>query len=674
MLLWLATCAVLGQADAVASAPSPEAAGADAGIAAAPRSGPAAAVAPEVKADEPVDRARQTVVTGTRTAQKLEDVVVPTEVITRVQIERLGARDLAQLLQQQPGVELVYTNRGVGLRLQGLDPEYVLVLVDGQRVAGRAGNMTDITRFSLREVERVEIVKGPAAAVYGADAIGGVVNLVTRRPQAKLEGAARGMFGTLLEGDVRGNVGSKLDAVELRAGGGYRTRNPFDWRPADAATSGPGVRRSDADLDVSWNPSERLRAWARSSYALTDLTGVDLNDTGAVFDRYQRTEQFDAWVGTRAAPSAASAITVRGHYGLFRDQFLLDQRGSRALDDYSANLTRLWEGYALAEGQVASHQLSGGLEAVSESLRSSRIDPTFVVRQRGGAFVQDTWVAEGLVHGLVVEPGVRFDLDSQFGGAPSPRVAVKLAPRPQLTVRASWGLGFRPPTFSELYLQFANPAIGYVVQGNAALKPERSNSFNLSADYRLPLEGWTISASAWHNRLVNLINISANGIPNPDDPVHFGYENVADAYTQGLEVGGRIRLSSGTYLDLGAMLLDARDVTRQRDLEGRSKYRASAQLASRYRPAKLEMMIRASWAGPRPFYVGQGLGFANVLGLGEERVVYAPGYFDLEAQVGYAVRPWAKVIVNGYNLLNAGDQDFNPRPPRGVLGGLQVDL
>ena len=82
-------------------------------------------------------------------------------------------------------------------------------------------------RFSLREVERVEIVKGPAAALYGADAMGGVVNLITRRPQKPIEASVRGMFGSLLEGDIRGNVGSKLGPFELRGGGGYRTRLPY---------------------------------------------------------------------------------------------------------------------------------------------------------------------------------------------------------------------------------------------------------------------------------------------------------------------------------------------------------------------------------------------------------------------------------------------------------------
>ncbi|MFO0599399.1 MAG: TonB-dependent receptor [Myxococcaceae bacterium] len=628
---------------------------------------------PDAGIEDELDRRRLTVVTGTRTERRAADTIVPTEVITRQQIEQLGVRDLPQLLQQQAGVEMVYTNRGTGLRLQGLDPEYVLILVDGQRISGRSGAFTDITRFSLRNVERVEIVKGPAAALYGADAIGGVINLITRRPRKTFEGAIRGMFGTLLEGDIRGHVGSKLGPFEIRAGGGYRTRNPYDWRPEDVATSGAGLKRADGDLEVAFVPDESLRVWARAGYTFTDLNGVDINTSNAVFDRYQRTEQFDSWVGVTKAFGADTSATVRGHFGLFRDQFLVDQRGSRALDDYSVNLTRLWEGFGQVNHRIAGHTLTAGVEGFSELLDSTRINPPRVQRGRVGIFVQDEWVLNEATK-FAVAPGFRVDMDTQFGAAPSPRLAIKVDPLPQLTVRTSFGLGFRPPTFSELYLQFSNAGVGYVVKGNSKLQAEHSASVNLAVDYRLPIEGWGLSASAWHTSLNNLINVTAYTVPNPDDPTTFNYENVANAYTQGVELSGRARLSKGTYLDLSYMGLDARDLTRNRPLEGRSNHRVNLSLTTKYRPVGLEAVVRATYHSERPFYSGSGLGFANVLGTGVEHTIMAPGYFDLEVQVTWVFREWARVFVNGYNLLNSGDQDFNPRPPRGIIGGVQLEL
>lgn len=624
--------------------------------------------------DERPDPSRATVVTGARGERRAGDAVQPTEIITRAQIEALGVRDLPQLLQQHPGVEMVYTSRGTGLRLQGMDPEYVLILIDGQRVAGRSGAFTDISRFSLREIERVEIVKGPAAALYGADAIGGVINLITRRPTRKFEGSARGMFGTLMEGDVRGYVGSKLGPVELRAGGGYRTRQPYDWDKRDPATSGAGVKRADADLEVAYAPDENLRVWARTQYVFTDLNGVDLNESGAVFDRYQRTEAFDTWLGYRQRFNGKTTATLRGHFGLFKDQFLVDQRGSKALDEYSVNLTRFYEAVGQVDHQVGNHTVTAGVEGYYERLNSTRIAPTLVMRGRVGVFLQDEWlISTGTGPKMTLSTGFRADVDTQFGWAPSPRIAFKVDPIPELTVRAAFGLGFRPPSFSELYLRFSNTGIGYIVEGNPKLQAERSASVNLSADWRLPLQGWVLSASAWHTGVTNLINVSASGAPNPDDPVIFGYENVSAAYTQGAELSLRTRISRGTYFDLGYMGLDARDVTRNRPLEGRSNHLLNATLTAKYSPFGLELVVRGTWHSPRPYYVGVASGYANVLGLGSDQTVMAPGYFDLEAQLSYTWR-WFRVFVNGYNLLNSGDQSYNPRPPRGVIGGLQVDI
>ena len=150
---------------------------------------------------------------------------------------------------------------------------------------------------------------------------------------------------------------------------------------------------------------------------------------------------------------------------------------------------------------------------------------------------------------------------------------------------------------------------------------------------------------------------------------------MARAYTQGVELNGRVKLPvRSTYLDLAYMFVDARDLTRDRPLEGRSRHRVNTQLTTRYRPWNLEAVVRGSWVSRRVYYLGVGGGIANVLGSGEDTATGAPAFVDLEAQVTYRFpRSGIELFVNGYNLLNAGDQQFNPRPPRGVLGGIQWD-
>jgi len=608
----------------------------------------------------------QTVVTGSRTERRLEDAVTPTEVITRAQIDATGARDLGALLQQHQGVELEYSFRGVGVRLQGLDPEYVLILVDGERVSGRIGNTIDLSRYSMRDVERIEIVKGPAAALYGSDAIGGVINLITRRVQNDWEGMLRASAGTREDYDFRGHGAMKRGPFELRLGGGYRQALSYDLDPRDAATSGPGFRRFDGDAALVFTPKDWIAITGKIGYLRRDENAIDISPTGATFDRRGRQEQFDASLKGVFTPTEKTHVTLRGRQSLFRDQLLQDQRGARDYDQYTQNVSRLWEAALQLDQKVGQHTLTGGLELLSEILSSPRLSTGHAEHQRYAALVQDEWdfLSEGGPR-LKVAPGIRVDVDTQFGAAASPRLALKLDPTSAFTIRASWGMGFRAPSFTELYLLFDNASVGYVVEGNPDLQPETSSSVNLAVDWRPPLQGFLVSASVFRTDLTNLITVNTNDTPNPDNPTLYRYGNVASAYTQGLEVSGRARLSRGTYFDLGYTFLDTRDNVLHRALEARAAHKVNASLTARYPSIGLEAMVRSSWVGPRPFYID-----ADADGVQETK--WVKGYVDLEAQVSWTFRDWLRIFVHGFNLLNAGDATYLPRPPRGVLGGIEV--
>lgn len=620
------------------------------------------------------DRARgQTVITGTRTPSRREDAVVPTEVITRAQIESAGVRDLGQLLTQQPGVDVVYTFRGAGIRLQGLDPEYVLILVDGERVTGRVGTTIDLSRFSLRDVERIEIVKGPAAALYGADAIGGVVNLITRRVTRPWEASLRLQAGNSFKGgqndewDVRAHGGMKRGPFEVRAGGGYRGGRGYDLDPTDAATTGPGAWRYDGDLAVLFAPTPRFEAKGRVAYLRRDSEAVDVAPSGAVFDRRGRLEQLDASLGARARPTSSTDLSARVRFGFARDQLLQDQRGAVFLDTYSQNIDRLWEGELQLDQKLGQHLLTVGAAVLTEGLRSPRLTNLEAFRYRFSGFVQDAWdtVIPGTRTKLTVLPGFRVDYDSQFGGAPSPRLALKADPSPRVSLRAAWGMGFRPPSFQELYLLFENSAVGYLVQGNPDLEPEHSHGLNLSFDWKPPLEGWVVSLSAFRTWILDLIAVNTDQPVDPDNPALFGYANVARAYTQGVEASARIRISSGTYLDLGYMLLDARDELTGRYLEGRAAHRANASLSAKYRTLGLEGTVRATVTSPRPFYEDSD-------GDGVEDTVWSPVAADLDVQVGYRYRSLFTIFVGVTNLIGTGDARWVPRPPRQFYAGAQI--
>ncbi len=152
------------------------------------------ALAQTAEPDSTLDRV---VVTATRTAAALEDVAVPTTVIGAAQIEADGSLRLNDVLEDLPGLELTDGLGGTGIQIQGLDPAYTLILIDGQPVVGRTAGVLDVSRLSVRGIERVEVVRGPSSSLYGSDALAGVVNLVTgvpSEPALRLRGRA-GSFG-----------------------------------------------------------------------------------------------------------------------------------------------------------------------------------------------------------------------------------------------------------------------------------------------------------------------------------------------------------------------------------------------------------------------------------------------------------------------------------------------
>ena len=181
--------------------------------------------------DEPDE---EIVITGTRTEKPRGESPVPVEVIDREAIEASGAEDLAELLEDHPGVDLRMTVVGASLRLQGLEPEHVLIAINGVRLIGRKDGTLDLSRFPVDEIERVEIVKGASSALYGSDAVAGVINIVTRTPSRETSGNARVRYGSFNTVDATAGLSLK----GWRLSGGWHTTDGYDLDPSELSTNG----------------------------------------------------------------------------------------------------------------------------------------------------------------------------------------------------------------------------------------------------------------------------------------------------------------------------------------------------------------------------------------------------------------------------------------------------
>jgi outer membrane receptor for ferrienterochelin and colicins len=453
----------------------------------------------------------------------------------------------------------------------------------------------------------------------------------------------------------------KGEKLRARIGGGRRTYAPWDLNVSDATTNGPAFSGVDVNGGVQWDPSSALRMNLATNYLWHDANGIDAPGTGAIFDRRRRTELFDTTLRTNWAPRVGSDFAVSLRHSQFRDQLLQDQRASRQLDQYEDAREQISQGYLQFNQAFGSaHRASVGVEQSLHTYLAERLESGRGDRSRTGVFAQDEWLLLERWK-LVLLPGLRADIDSQFGLHVSPRLATSARPTDGLTLRAAWGQGFRAPSFEELLIRFTNPSVGYEVEGNTTLRPERSNGFTLSADFTR-LEWVHLGGSLFLTTLEDLITVGTLAEATAESPVRYGYLNVARARSQGAELTARFRLLQGIWLDTGYAVTDARDLDSGKLLEGRSIHRITGRLSGRVRPLGIEGTLSAVWNGPRRFDALDGSD------------VWTAPWTRLDINLKRRMWTHLSLFAGARNILDAGDADYLPIAPRQFYGGVEVDL
>ncbi|MBX2812943.1 MAG: TonB-dependent receptor [Myxococcales bacterium] len=598
----------------------------------------------------------QIVVTGSRIESKLSDAPIATEVIDRTEIEVSGVENLADLLEEYGGLDVSRSLGRANIRIQGLDSKYVLVLVNGQRTTGRVDGAIDLTRFAAEDIERVEIVRGSSSALYGTDAIGGVINIITRKAQESFEAAIRASYGSFNTVDVHGNTGASGNRWSARFTAGLHRGDGYDLSPESPATTGAAFDTYNVSAQADWSITDTLRIFSNGEYRFSDQWNQDPLGP-AVLLRRNRTETGLATMGGDWRPNETTQIQLTGHYTQYRDQFVLDQEGGITADDRQVTTDRLGQltlQYNQSFGD--SHQLTIGTEGYYEGIETARIPSGERTRQRLAAYIQHQWTILEETK-LVLVPGGRIDTDTQFGTHPTPKISVRMDPHKTITLRASYGWGFRAPSFQELYLFFQNPGAGYVVDGNPDLGPEKSRSANINVEYR-PFRGLTAFVNIYRNDVENLINaepVNRDSVVNGPQPELFRYENIARAYTQGIEASLGFRFRWGLGVDMSYTLTDTYDEENDRVISGRARHRGSTTLSYGYIKWGLSSSMRASLVGTTVF-------------IEEDDQTELDPYLLLDIRLSKTlvtlINTEIDMFAGAENLLNTGEERFNPIQPR----------
>lgn len=571
-----------------------------------------------------------TVVSGSRVAELQQDSPLPVDVRTRQEIENTGFESVADVLGELPGVvtrnNASYSGSSQEM-IDGVASQDVLVLQDGLPIVGARGinsGIIDLDQQDIGRLDRVEVVRGAASSLYGTDAIGGVINMITHEPTHPLEGGLRISGGNL--GVVDGDLGVGSQWKKLSAFTDIETHRigSYSLVPDDTSTVGANNQRYDAFLKLRYAFSPRASIGYTGDAYHNDANGKNADITGTAASGYDRAVSTDS-TQTHAIigdflPTSTTAVQAR----LYESRYDSNSYSNPINTDNSLgpefDYGNLYERYHRADATVSQQLgtwqfLQGGDEWVQDSYRGLNR----IVGNDDGQQIttNDVWLQDRMQpwKRLTVTLGGRYNHHSLYGSHVVPKVGLVYRINQHWTVRSAYGKGFRSPTIGELYYLLLHPEYGYQVLGNPTLQPERSESWSVGEDYEV--NRFSFGATLYRNNLNHLINYIFAGTPTDEAqleallaeygiPLSFGaepglmtfvYTNVDQAYTQGVNLRGSVLLNRNLRVDGFYAYLDPYDVTDRQTLTERS--RNSGYFRAEYFSQRLGMVanIRGNFFG-----------------------------------------------------------------------------
>jgi vitamin B12 transporter len=463
------------------------------------------------------------VITANRTPQPLSTVLADLTVIDRDEIERAGVTGVADLLARQPGVEFA-RNGGPGTStsvfVRGSETRHTAVYIDGVRVDSQSTGAAVWEQIPLDQIDRIEILRGPAAAVYGSDAVAGVVQLFTRRGQGPVRPNASLTVGSYKTAQGQFGVSGSADALDYSLSLAHGRSDGFDATKPEAFGHNPdkdGWNRTSVHgrVGLRINTEHRIDASVLGGKLKSGYDGSATTDDE---NRHTLRTGHVAWQGRWSADA-----TTRLQVGQTRSTYETQPsfyRTETTLNDYTL----------LHEQKIGTNAFTGALERREDKLFNPA---TAFGAALAGKRHQDAiglgWRGDFGDHGL--QAHVRRDDDSEFGGRSTGSLAWGWTFTPGWRVTAAAATSFRAPTLFQRFSEY----------GVAGLVPESGR--NVELGLRWAAAGSEASLSAWRNKVSNLIVF---GAPGPCLNSFGCYENVGRAELKGVTLSGRTALAGIT--------------------------------------------------------------------------------------------------------------------------------
>lgn len=536
------------------------------------------------------------VVSGSREQELIENSTTKVDVIPKRMLHDSGYETVRDVLAEEPGI---VTRSGSSAsrsetQIQGIDSRQSLILIDGLPVVGAKGikrGILNMDRQSVGRLERIEIVKGASSAVYGSDAIGGVINMITREPRYPLEASVTTSGGSLNRFDMRADVGFVKDKWSGFFEAERHKQNPFSLVPARFGTTAPGFHRYDYLGKLGYEFSDRFKLRATAHAFVNQDKGAYYSSSGPTDSITDDTAQHYA-LSADVGLTPLTSWNLRGFYGKYDESSVLDILPEPGPVNSVANLNqRLYRFDSSISHVLGARQLlQGGVEWTQDEYRG--FNRVLGDNSGQGINMVDFWINDRVsVHErFVLTLGSRFNRHNLYGSHFVPRASGLFRVAGNFRLRGTVGRGFRAPDLGQLFFRFQNPTHHYQVIGNTHLQPERSTTYQAGFDY--DTNTFRFAANFFRNDIQELIQAEYIGFPtNPGEmqgllrtyniatefsPALFRafylYRNVDNVYTSGIESKLELRLARNLLISVGHAYLDARDKATNAFLSGRHRH------------------------------------------------------------------------------------------------------
>lgn len=532
-----------------------------------------------------VEKLEEVIISATRTVRQLSSLPLPAQIVSKKEIKTTNAIRLNDILNEQTGLITVPDfGGGEGIQLQGLDSQYTLILVDGVPLVGRSGGTLDLSRVTVGNIKQIEIVKGASSSLYGSEALGGVVNIITDTPKNGFLGNLNYRTGTFNTHDIGASVSYKKDKFEIStfinrySSDGYKLIKTNELNTVDPFANYTFTTKANYQFTKNTDLfiSERYYTQNQDYIASTTLKGESdvkewnthiklkhqynkkwSNDIEFYATRYKANEYLDDISGTRFSESFFNQLLVRPEIRV----------------NYTPTETPSF---------IAGIGLTHETLKRADFITNPEFNSPYMYAQYDGNPTEK----------LNIILGARFDSHSEYKSQLSPKAAIRYEINDKLSIKSSIGYGFKAPDFRQLYFDFTNATVGYTVLGynavstaipqldalgeissiivpisefNNELNPENSIGINIGAKYS-PIFTLNFDVNIFRNSINDLIDTRVIARKTNGQNV-FSYYNVNKVYTQGLEVNSTLKINNQFKISGGYQFLLAKDKSAEKAFE-----------------------------------------------------------------------------------------------------------